>query len=88
MVFEILKVEFGEILFIHLMYGKDVPSIFPCRFYINDLRQSRPVYREATNFLISTIQMDDWKVVCGGEDGRTTVYDQRMGQKLWEFHNR
>ncbi|XP_064620513.1 F-box/WD repeat-containing protein 8-like [Lineus longissimus] len=65
-----------------------ISADFCRRFYIHDLRQPTPVFREATNFLISTIQMCDWKVVCGGEDGQTAVYDQRMGQKLWEFHNR
>ncbi len=32
--------------------------------------------------------MDDYKVVCGLDDGMVCVFDQRNAQKLWEFHNR
>ncbi|XP_053224114.1 F-box/WD repeat-containing protein 8 isoform X3 [Podarcis raffonei] len=37
---------------------------------------------------VSSVQMDDWKIVSGGEEGLVCVWDQRMGTKLWEIHAR
>ncbi|XP_041350177.1 F-box/WD repeat-containing protein 8-like [Gigantopelta aegis] len=37
---------------------------------------------------VSTVMMDDWKVVSGDEGGFVCVWDQRMSSKLWEWHNR
>ncbi len=37
---------------------------------------------------ITTVQMDEWKVVSGDEGGFVRVWDQRMRNKLWEWHNR
>ncbi|KAM6377417.1 F-box/WD repeat-containing protein 8 isoform 2-T2 [Pluvialis apricaria] len=37
---------------------------------------------------VSAVQMDDWKIVSGGEEGLVCVWDQRMGTKLWEMHAR
>ncbi|XP_067406248.1 F-box/WD repeat-containing protein 8 isoform X2 [Emydura macquarii macquarii] len=37
---------------------------------------------------VSAVQMDDWKIVSGGEEGLVCVWDQRMGTKLWEVHAR
>uniref|UniRef100_A0A7N4NYH4 F-box and WD repeat domain containing 8 n=1 Tax=Sarcophilus harrisii TaxID=9305 RepID=A0A7N4NYH4_SARHA len=37
---------------------------------------------------VSAVQMDDWKIVSGGEEGLVCVWDQRMGNKLWEMHAR
>ncbi|XP_059844286.1 F-box/WD repeat-containing protein 8 isoform X2 [Hypanus sabinus] len=37
---------------------------------------------------VSCVQMDDWKIVSGGEEGLVCVWEQRMGTKLWEIHSR
>ena len=37
---------------------------------------------------VSAVQMDDWKIVSGGEEGLVSVWDYRMNQKLWEVHSR
>ncbi|NP_001085678.1 F-box and WD repeat domain containing 8 L homeolog [Xenopus laevis] len=37
---------------------------------------------------VSAVQMDDWKIVSGGVEGLTCVWDQRMATKLWEMHTR
>ncbi|XP_060105965.1 F-box/WD repeat-containing protein 8 [Heteronotia binoei] len=59
------------------------------RVRVYDLRRSNPVCSLYGHQLgISAVQMDDWKVVSGGEDGLVCVWDQRMGTKLWEMHAR
>ncbi|KAL9834254.1 F-box/WD repeat-containing protein 8 isoform 1-T1 [Geothlypis trichas] len=37
---------------------------------------------------VCSVQMDEWKVVSGGEEGLLCVWDQRMATKLWEMHAR
>lgn len=37
---------------------------------------------------LKCVQMDDWKVISGGNEGMVIVWDQRMASKLWEQHNR
>ncbi|ESO82423.1 hypothetical protein LOTGIDRAFT_237021 [Lottia gigantea] len=37
---------------------------------------------------ISTVQLDDWKIVSSDNAGFVTVRDQRMDRKIWELHNR
>ncbi|XP_013413586.1 F-box/WD repeat-containing protein 8 [Lingula anatina] len=37
---------------------------------------------------VTVVHMDDWKVVSGGAEGLVCIWDQRMGSKLWEVHNR
>uniref|UniRef100_A0A8C5TSG1 F-box/WD repeat-containing protein 8 n=1 Tax=Malurus cyaneus samueli TaxID=2593467 RepID=A0A8C5TSG1_9PASS len=37
---------------------------------------------------VTAVQMDEWKIVSGGEEGLLCVWDQRMGTKLWEMHAR
>ncbi|KAK7087459.1 F-box/WD repeat-containing protein 8-like [Littorina saxatilis] len=37
---------------------------------------------------VTTVQMDEWKVVSGDEAGFVSVWDQRMASKLWEMNNR
>ncbi|KAH9490437.1 F-box/WD repeat-containing protein 8 [Bulinus truncatus] len=38
--------------------------------------------------LVSTVQMDDWKIVSGDDGGFVYVWDQRMARKLWDIYNR
>ncbi|XP_013924885.1 PREDICTED: F-box/WD repeat-containing protein 8 [Thamnophis sirtalis] len=59
------------------------------RVMVYDLRRSEPVASLCGHQLgVSVVQMDDWKVVSGGEEGLVCVWDQRMGSKLWEMHAR
>ncbi|KAM5312978.1 F-box/WD repeat-containing protein 8 isoform 2-T2 [Glossophaga mutica] len=43
---------------------------------------------EGNKLGVSAVQMDDWKIVSGGEEGLVSVWDYRMNQKLWEVHSR
>ncbi|XP_073417030.1 F-box/WD repeat-containing protein 8 isoform X2 [Dendrobates tinctorius] len=59
------------------------------RVRVHDLRCSKsPCSFYAHQLGVSAVQMDDWKVVSGGEEGLTCTWDQRMGTKLWEMHAR
>lgn len=40
------------------------------------------------NQKISALQMDEWKIVSGCEDGIVNVWDQRMVSRLWEVRSR
>lgn len=61
--------------------------IFRVRVY--DTRTSNPVASFTGHmYQITTVQMDDWKVISGGYDGFVFVWDLRMTRKLWEIHNR
>ncbi|XP_078277877.1 F-box/WD repeat-containing protein 8 [Rhinoraja longicauda] len=56
---------------------------------VYDLRTSKAVISLYGHQLgVSCVQMDDWKIVSGGEEGLVCVWDQRMGTKLWEMHSR
>ncbi|XP_016146148.1 F-box/WD repeat-containing protein 8 isoform X2 [Sinocyclocheilus grahami] len=37
---------------------------------------------------VTTVQADDWKIVSGGGEGLVSVWEMRIGAKLWEMHNR
>ncbi|XP_053329250.1 F-box/WD repeat-containing protein 8 [Spea bombifrons] len=59
------------------------------RVRVYDMRCSRALCSLYAHHLgVSAVRMDDWKVVSGGEEGLTCVWDQRMGTKLWETHAR
>ncbi|XP_019394901.1 PREDICTED: F-box/WD repeat-containing protein 8 [Crocodylus porosus] len=59
------------------------------RVRVYDLRQSQSLCSLYAHHLgVSAVQMDDWKIVSGGEEGLVCVWDQRMGAKLWEIHAR
>ncbi|KAG9487801.1 hypothetical protein GDO78_007537 [Eleutherodactylus coqui] len=59
------------------------------RVRVYDLRCSKSLCSFYAHQLgVSAVQMDDWKVVSGGEEGLTCTWDQRMGTKLWEMHAR
>lgn len=61
----------------------------PCRVRIHDLRtDSIALSISAHQLGVSAVQMDDWKIVSGGEEGLVSVWDYRMSQKLWEVHSR
>nr|XP_004611261.1 unnamed protein product [Sorex araneus] len=59
------------------------------RVRIHDLRTDKDALSLSAHQLgVSAVQMDDWKIVSGGEEGLVTVWDYRMAQKLWEVHSR
>ncbi|XP_004597853.2 F-box/WD repeat-containing protein 8 [Ochotona princeps] len=59
------------------------------RVRIHDLRMDKIALSLSAHQLgVSAVQMDDWKVVSGGEEGLVSVWDYRMNQKLWEVHSR
>ncbi|XP_075625454.1 F-box/WD repeat-containing protein 8 isoform X2 [Balearica regulorum gibbericeps] len=59
------------------------------RVRVFDLRRSESLCSLYAHQLgVSAVQMDDWKIVSGGEEGLVCVWDQRMGTKLWEMHAR
>ncbi|KAM5191127.1 F-box/WD repeat-containing protein 8 [Callospermophilus lateralis] len=59
------------------------------RVRIHDLRTDKIALSLSAHQLgVSAVQMDDWKVVSGGEEGLVSVWDYRMNQKLWEVHSR
>ena len=61
----------------------------PCRVRIHDLRtDSIALSISAHQLGVSAVQVDDWKIVSGGEEGLVSVWDYRMSQKLWEVHSR
>lgn len=54
-----------------------------------DSRHAHPVATFAGHSQkISALQMDDWKIVSGCEDGIISVWDQRMMSRLWEVRSR
>lgn len=61
----------------------------PSRVRIHDLRTDKIALSLSAHQLgVSAVQMDDWKIVSGGEEGLVSVWDYRMNQKLWEVHSR
>uniref|UniRef100_A0A1A8IU05 F-box/WD repeat-containing protein 8 n=1 Tax=Nothobranchius kuhntae TaxID=321403 RepID=A0A1A8IU05_NOTKU len=59
------------------------------RVRVFDLRTGTSVASLYAHHLgVSSVQMDDWKIVSGGEEGLVCVWEMRMGAKLWETHNR
>ncbi|XP_064024320.1 F-box/WD repeat-containing protein 8 isoform X1 [Pogoniulus pusillus] len=59
------------------------------RVRVFDVRRSQALCSLYAHQLgVTAVQMDDWKVVSGGEEGLVCVWDQRMGTKLWEMHAR
>nr|XP_014336220.1 PREDICTED: F-box/WD repeat-containing protein 8 [Bos mutus] len=59
------------------------------RVRIHDLRtDSIALSISAHQLGVSAVQMDDWKIVSGGEEGLVSVWDYRMSRKLWEVHSR
>ncbi|KAF6277860.1 F-box and WD repeat domain containing 8 [Rhinolophus ferrumequinum] len=59
------------------------------RVRIHDLRTDKIALSLSAHQLgVSAVQMDDWKIVSGGEEGLVSVWDYRMNQKLWEVHSR
>ncbi|XP_059532663.1 F-box/WD repeat-containing protein 8 isoform X2 [Myotis daubentonii] len=69
----------------HLMVSGNMDR----RVRIHDLRTNKIALSLSAHQLgVSAVQMDDWKVVSGGEEGLVSVWDYRMNQKLWEVHSR
>ena len=65
------------------------PRCSSSRVRIHDLRTDKLALSLSAHQLgVSAVQMDDWKVVSGGEEGLVSVWDYRMNRKLWELHSR
>ncbi|KAL6465227.1 hypothetical protein MHYP_G00253600 [Metynnis hypsauchen] len=59
------------------------------RVRVFDLRTGTSVVSLYAHHLgVTTVQADDWKIVSGGGEGLVSVWEMRMGTKLWEMHNR
>lgn len=59
------------------------------RVRVFDLRTGTSVASLYAHHLgVTSVQVDDWKIVSGGGEGLVCVWDMRMGSKLWEMHNR
>ncbi|XP_076846070.1 F-box/WD repeat-containing protein 8 [Brachyhypopomus gauderio] len=59
------------------------------RVRVFDLRSGSSVVSLYAHHLgVTTVQADDWKIVSGGGEGLVSVWEMRMGAKLWEMHNR
>nr|XP_011762747.1 F-box/WD repeat-containing protein 8 isoform X1 [Macaca nemestrina] len=58
------------------------------RVRIHDLRSGNIALSLSAHQLgVSAVQMDDWKIVSGGEEGLVSVWDYRTNQKLWEVYS-
>ncbi|KAM4827516.1 F-box/WD repeat-containing protein 8 isoform 2-T4 [Thomomys bottae] len=69
----------------HLMVSGNMDR----RVRIHDLRTDKIALSLSAHQLgVSAVQMDDWKIVSGGEEGLVSVWDYRMNEKLWEAHSR
>ncbi|XP_052799531.1 F-box/WD repeat-containing protein 8-like [Mya arenaria] len=56
---------------------------------VYDVRERDPVENGYYHSLpVRAVQMDEWKVVSGSEDGFVRVWDRRTRSKLWEYNNR
>ncbi|XP_061198077.1 F-box/WD repeat-containing protein 8-like [Saccostrea echinata] len=59
------------------------------RVRVHDIRTTNPVASFTGHmYEVTSVQMDDWKVVSGGFGGFVYVWDLRMARKLWEIHSR
>ncbi|KAI4821319.1 hypothetical protein KUCAC02_029257 [Chaenocephalus aceratus] len=59
------------------------------RVRVFDLRSGSSVASLYGHHLgVTSVQIDDWKIVSGGGEGLVCVWEMRMGSKLWEMHNR
>ncbi|KAG7490914.1 F-box/WD repeat-containing protein 8 [Solea senegalensis] len=59
------------------------------RVRVFDLRTGSSVASLYAHHLgVTSVQVDDWKIVSGGGEGLVCVWELRMGTKLWEMHNR
>ncbi|XP_054629589.1 F-box/WD repeat-containing protein 8 [Dunckerocampus dactyliophorus] len=59
------------------------------RVRVFDLRTGSSVASLYAHHLgVTSVQLDDWKMVSGGGEGLVCVWEMRMATKLWEMHNR
>ena len=62
-----------------------VTGSYDCRVRVFDLRSEKVThsFHLGHKRSVTAVQMDDWKVVSGAEDGTLMVWDQRMTSPLW-----
>ena len=67
-----------------------VTGSYDCRVRVFDLRSEKIAlsFNLGHKRAVTVVQMDDWKVVSGAEDGTLVVWDQRMKSALWMTHAR
>ena len=68
-----------------------VTGSYDCRVRVFDLRSEKMTLSFHLGYkrVVTAVQMDDWKVVSGAEDGTLVVWDQRMTTSaLWITHAR
>lgn len=67
-----------------------VTGSYDCRVRVFDLRSEKMAlsFHLGHKRAVTAVQMDDWKVVSGAEDGTLVVWDQRMTSTLWTTHAR
>ncbi|XP_061674123.1 F-box/WD repeat-containing protein 8 isoform X2 [Syngnathoides biaculeatus] len=76
------------------LHDDNAPHMMVCgnndrRVRVFDLRTGSCVCSLYAHQLgVTSVRMDDWKVVSGGGEGLVCVWEMRMGTKLWEMHNR
>lgn len=73
----------------HRCSDNDIELLLYFRVRVFDLRTgSSVVSLYAHHMGVTTVQADDWKIVSGGGEGLVSVWEMRIGAKLWEMHNR
>ena len=62
-----------------------VTGSYDCRVRVFDLRSEEVAasFRLGQCSTVTAVQMDEWKVVSGADDGSLQVWDQRMASTLW-----
>lgn len=90
--FGVLSNHLGEILCLSLRKSPDNLVATGCRdkrVRIFDLRTLQPeINISAHSYGVTSVQMDSYHIVTGGDEGLVCIWDVRTKSKLWEMYNR